>query len=101
MKHDSKIRKCLFNGPQWYWYPYNHLGVYPSISNTVLITRKRLGEYQVTLAVPSEMYLVMKQQGITEITQFYLNDGVFGMVTDKGDIDLWVYKSFPKWGIKQ
>lgn len=97
MKHTSKARKCLFNAPKWLWYPFNHLGVYPNIHNSVNVEHKRLGTYQVTVAVPSEIYLVMKQQNITEITQFNLNGNMLSMTTDKGDIGLWQYKQFPKW----
>jgi len=99
MKHTSKVRKCLFNSPRWLWYPYNHLGVYPAINNSVNVTHKRLGEYQITVAVPSELYLIMKQQGISEITQFNLSSNTLSMTTDKGDIKLWHYKQFPKWAI--
>ena len=100
MKHNSIERQCLFNSPQWHWYPFDHLGVYPCINNTVNISKKRLGEYSKTIAVPSEMYMIMKQQGINEIYQFNLTGNVFSMTTDKGDINLWVYKSSPKWAVK-
>lgn len=100
MKYNSIERQCLFNSPRWHWYSYNSLGCYPNINNTVYIKRKRLGEYWKTIAVPAEIYMIMKNQGISEIYQFSLIDKVFSMETPEGQIPLWVYKDYPKWAVK-
>jgi len=96
MKHTSVVRQCLFNAPQWHWYATEGRILYPRIYNVVKVDHERLGAYSINVAVPSELYMIMKQQGIKEIFGFRLDSRMLIAETDQGDLKLWVYSSIPK-----
>lgn len=96
MKQSSKVRQCLFNSPQFYWYKTEKVGQYPKINNVVTISNTRT-EHTQPLSVPTEIYLVMDQQHIKEIYGFRLENNLFIAETDKGDLKLWVYNKQPTW----
>ena len=97
MKHNTELRQCLFNAPQWHWYTTEGFMLYPKVYNVVKVSHGRLGVYSVNVAVPAEFYMIMKQQNIKEVFGFRLDNKMFIAETDQGDLKLWVYKTIPKY----
>ena len=97
MKHNSTRRSCLFNDPQWRWHAAYGEIEYPAIANQVEVNHPRLGVYNVFVAVPTELYLIMEDKGIKQIDGFRLDDKLFIAETDQGDLNLWVYDKIPAW----
>ncbi|RLA69843.1 MAG: hypothetical protein DRG09_04745 [Epsilonproteobacteria bacterium] len=87
----------LFNEPQWLWYATEEDISYPCINNIVEVEHTRRGSFQVVIAVPTELYIILKHQKIKYVYGFTLVGKLFSMMTDKGVIDLWEYKTYPKW----
>ena len=95
MKYNSRRRRCLFDAPQWRWHRVEEALEYPKLHNQVEVHHERLGIYKVFVAAPAELYLILDNQKIEEVTGFIYKDKVFSMDTDQGNMPLWVYPKLP------
>jgi len=97
MTTNTRSNRPLFNEPQWLWYVTQEDLKYPCVNNQVEVTSKKAGKHILTLAVPSELYMVLKHKNIKKVYGFTLNSKLFSMNTDQGVVALWHYITKPKW----